>query len=146
MEDLDSKIITLLQQDGRVTNARMAKEIGVSEGTIRRRIRMLVQEEFIQTIVVLDSAKVGYSYEALIGIQVDPDKLDRVVDEIAKLEEINWVAITTGAYDVFAWSTMRSAKELGVFLTTRLGTIPGIHRTETFVNLSIKKRGYGIAM
>ena len=146
MDDLDSKIITSLQMDGRATNARLAREIGVSEGTIRRRIRRLVQEEFIQMIVVIDPTKFGYSSEALIGIQVDPDKLDQIADEIAKLEEISWVAITTGAYDVFAWSTLRSAEELGVFLTTKLGMIPGIRRTETFVNLSVKKRGYGIAM
>lgn len=146
MDDLDSKIITLLQKDGRATNASVARETGVSEGTIRRRIRRLVQEEFIQMMVVLDPAKFGYSSEALIGIQVDPDKLDQIADEIAKLKEISWVAITTGAYDVFAWSTLRSAEELGVFLATKLGTIPGIRRTETFVNLSVKKRGYGIAM
>lgn len=146
MDDLDSKIITLLQKDGRATNARVAREIGVSEGTIRRRIRRLMQEEFIKMMVVLDPTKFGYSSEALIGIQVDPDKLDQVADEIAKLEEISWVAVTTGTYDVFAWSTLRSAEELGVFLATKLGMIPGIRRTETFVNLSIKKRGYGIAM
>ena len=84
----------------------------------------------------------GYVSEALVGVQVDPDKLDEVAKHIADLSEVGWVALTTGTYDVFAWTALPSPEAMGVFLRTRLGTIPGVRRTETFVNLSVIKRGH----
>ena len=146
MDQLDTRIIVLLQGDGRASNAGIAREVGVSEGTVRRRLKRLIQEEYIRVVALLDPGKMGYTSEALIGIQVEPDKIDQVSGDMAKLEEINWVAVTTGSYDVFAWATLQSSEALGIFLRTKIGTIPGVRRTETFVTLSVKKRGYGVAI
>jgi Lrp/AsnC family transcriptional regulator for asnA, asnC and gidA len=146
MDDLDTKIIAILQEDGRASNAGIAREVGVSEGTVRRRLRRLVQEEYIRVVAMLDPGRMGYSSEALVGIQVDPDKVDTVADGLARLEEVSWVSVTTGAFDIFAWATLQSAEALGIFLRTKVGAIPGVRRTETFVNLSVKKRGYGVSL
>ena len=146
MDELDSKIIALLQEDGRASNAGIARRVGVSEGTVRRRLKRLVQEEYISVVALLDPGRMGYASEALVGVQVDPDKVDQVADDLARLDEISWVSITTGAFDIFAWATLHSAESLGIFLRTKVGTIPGVRRTETFVNLAVKKRGYGVAI
>ena len=146
MDELDTKIIALLQEDGRASNAGIARKVGVSEGTVRRRLRRLIQDEYIRVVALLDPGRMGYASEALIGVQVDPDKVDQVSEDLTQLEEVNWVAITTGAYDIFAWATLHSSESLGIFLRTKVGTIPGVRRTETFVNLSMKKRGYGVAI
>ena len=146
MDELDSKIIALLQEDGRASNAGIARKVGVSEGTVRRRLKRLIDEEYIRVVALLDPVKMGYASEALIGIQVDPDKIDQVADDISGLDEISWVAVTTGSYDVFAWATLQSSMSLGIFLRTKVGTIPGVRRTETFVNLVAKKRGYGVTI
>ena len=143
MDVLDTKIIEILQGDGRASNAGIARQVGVSEGTVRRRLKRLVQEEYIQVVALPDRAKMGYDSQALVGVQVDPDKVDQVADGLAELDEVNWVAVTTGSYDVFAWAALQSAEALGIFLRTKVGIIPGVRRTETFVNLSNKKRGYG---
>jgi Lrp/AsnC family transcriptional regulator for asnA, asnC and gidA len=145
MDELDAKIIEILQEDGRASNAGIARRVGVSEGTVRRRLKRLVQEEFIQVVALLDPSKMGYESQALVGVQVDPDKIDRVADAMAELSEISWVAVTTGSYDVFAWATLQSAEALGIFLRTKVGIIPGVRRTETFVNLD-KKRGLAVAV
>ena len=146
MDDLDTKIISLLQEDGRASNAGIAREVGVSEGTVRRRLKQLIQEEFIRVVALLDPGKMGYASEALVGVRVDPDKIDQVAERLAALEEVNWVAETTGSFDIFAWATLESSTTLGIFLRTKIGTIPGIRRTETFVNLAVKKRWYGGAV
>ena len=146
MDELDTKIIALLQEDGRTSNAGIARRVGVSEGTVRRRLKRLVQEEYIRVVALPDPTKMGYDSEALIGVQVDPDKVDRVSEDLSLLDEVNWVAVTTGQYDVFAWATMTSSEALGIFLRTKVGTIPGVRRTETFVSLANKKRGYGIVV
>ena len=144
MDELDAKIVSLLQEDGRASNAGIAREVGVSEGTVRRRLKRLVQEEYIRVVALPDPSKMGYTSEALIGVQVDPDKVDRVFEDLSSLNEINWVAVTTGQYDIFAWATLASSEALGIFLRTQVGTIPGVRRTETFVSLVSNKRGYGI--
>ena len=146
MDNLDTKIIEMLQEDGRASNAGIARHVGVSEGTVRRRLKRLIQEDFIRVSAALDPAKMGYASEALIGVQVDPDKIEQVADDLASLKEISWVSITTGTYDIFAWAAMETAETLGIFLRTKIGTIPGVRRTETFVNLSMKKRGSGVAV
>jgi Lrp/AsnC family transcriptional regulator for asnA, asnC and gidA len=146
MDELDNQIIKILQRDGRASNAGIARDVGVSEGTVRRRLKRLVQEEFIQVVALPDPTKMGLESQALIGVQVDPDKIDQVADGMSDLDEIKWVAITTGSYDIFAWSTLPSAESLGIFLRTKVGVIPGVRRTETFVNLANKKRGYGIVI
>ena len=144
MDELDTRIIEILQNDGRASNAGIARTVGVSEGTVRRRLKRLIQDEYIRVVAMTDPAKMGYVSEGLIGLQADLDKIDSVADELAKLEEVSWVTITTGAYDIFAWATLQSAEALGIFLRTRVATIPGVRRTETFVNLAVKKRGYGV--
>ena len=144
MDKLDTKIIEILQKDGRAPNAMIARDVGVSEGTVRRRLKQLVKNKYIKVVAIPDPQKMGYSSEALIGIRVDPDKVDQVCTVLNDLNETNWMAVTTGSFDIFVWVTLRSAEALGVFLRATIGTIPGVRSTETFVNLSNNSRGSGI--
>lgn len=146
MDELDRKIVSILQNNGRSSNARIARQVGVSEGTVRRRLKRLVDDEIIHVVAIPDPGKIGYGSEAIIGIRVDPDKIDSVADNLAKLTQVNWVVVTTGAYDIFAAVTTPTAEDLGVFLRTKIGTIAGVHRTETFVQLAAKKRNFGVAV
>lgn len=142
LDPLDNQIIDILRKDGRASNASIARKLNLTEGTVRRRLKRILDEDYVHVTVLMDAAKMGYVSEALVGVQVDPDKLDEVAKHIADLSEVGWVALTTGTYDVFAWTALPSPEALGVFLRTRIGTIPGVRRTETFVNLSVVKRGH----
>lgn len=146
MDELDTRIIEILQKDGRASNAGIAREVDVSEGTVRRRLKRLVMEGYIQVVALPDPAKMGLESRALIGVQIAPDKVDTVADDLNSLREISWVTMTTGSFDVFAWASLRNAEELGVFLRTKVGTIPGVRRTETFVNLGNKRHGNRIVV
>ena len=116
MDELDRKIIALLQSDGRASNAKIAREVGVSEGTVRRRLRRLVQQDVVKIVAVPNLEKLGYATTALVGLQTGPGKSDEVADAIASLDEAQYVAITTGAYDIFIWAGLESAESLGTFL------------------------------
>ncbi len=146
MDELDTRIIGILQKDGRASNASIARQVGVSEGTVRRRLKRLVQDQYIKIVAFPDPVKMGFESEAIVGVQVDPDKVDLVADKLAELKEVNWVAMTTGEFDIFIWVTVKSPEALGVFIRTKVGIVAGVRRTETFVNLSNRKRGYGIAI
>ena len=141
MDKLNKNIIEILKSDGRVPNAEIARNLGVSEGTIRRRIKIMIEEKVLNVYAIPDPKKTGYNEEALIGIQVDPNKLDQVSKSIAEHEYATWVTRTTGGFDIFTWVTVPNSKELTNFLTYFLGNLEGVNKTETFISLDVLKRG-----
>jgi Lrp/AsnC family transcriptional regulator for asnA, asnC and gidA len=142
MDELDRRIIGILQQDGRASNAKIARQLGVSEGTIRRRLKRLIEDEAIQVLALPEPSKLGYSTEAIVALQVDPGKLEDVAAELARAPETLSVSVTTGAFDVFAWVALGSPEQLHSFLLGVVGNISGVKRSETFVTLSVKKRSF----
>ena len=141
MDKLNKNIIEILKSDGRIPNAEIARNLGVSEGTIRRRIKIMIEEKVLNVYAAPDPKKTGYNEEALIGIQVDPNKLDQVGESIAEHEYATWVSRTTGGFDIFTWVTVPNSKELTNFLTYFLGNLEGVNKTETFISLDVLKRG-----
>ena len=140
MDKLDREIIGAMQLDGRASNAKIARETGVSEGTVRRRLRLLIQDDVVKVIAVPNLEELGYATTAFIGLRTAPSKSDSVAEAVANLDQAHYVAITPGAYDVFIWVGLDSVESPGTFLRTKIGQIEGIERTETFVNLTIKMR------
>jgi Lrp/AsnC family transcriptional regulator for asnA, asnC and gidA len=140
MDELDRKIIGILQVDGRASNAKIARQLEVSEGTIRRRLKRLIEDEAIQVVALPEPSKLGYNTEAIVGIQVEPGKLEGVANELVRVPETLNVSVTTGAFDIFAWVALPSPEQLHSFLLGTVGKIPGVKRSETFVTLSVKKR------
>ena len=145
MDSLDLKIVKILQLNGRAPNATIARECEVSEGTIRRRLKHLIDTEVICITGVPDPAKMGLEIEALVGVQVDPGKITSVASSLDSLNEVSWVANTTGTYDIFVWVVLETAEALGLFLRSKIGLISGIRRTETFVKLT-KMSDHGITI
>ncbi|PZC49791.1 MAG: Lrp/AsnC family transcriptional regulator, regulator for asnA, asnC and gidA [Chloroflexi bacterium] len=142
MDELDRKIIGILQQDGRASNAKIARQLGVSEGTIRRRLKRLIEDEAIQVLALPEPSKLGYGTEAIVGLQVDPGKIEDVAAALASVPEALNVSVTTGAFDLFAWVALPSSEELHSFLLAVVGNIQGVRRSETFVIMSVKKRTF----
>ncbi|MQF49158.1 Lrp/AsnC family transcriptional regulator [SAR202 cluster bacterium AC-647-N09_OGT_505m] len=142
MDELDRSIIRILQLDGRASNAKIARQLGVSEGTVRRRLKRLIEDEAIQVLALPEPSKLGYTTEAVVALQVDPGKIEDVAYALAKVPEALNVAVTTGAFDLFAWVALPSPEDLHSFLLGTVGSIPGVRRSETFVTMSVKKRTF----
>jgi len=142
MDELDRKIIGILQQDGRASNASMARGIGVSEGTIRRRLKRLIDSGAIQVLAFPEPSKLGLMTEAIVGVQVYPGKIEDVATALAQSPEALNVSVTTGAFDLFAWVALPSPEDLHSFLLRTVGSIPGVRHSETFVTMSVKKRSF----
>ena len=142
MDELDREIIGILQLDGRASNAKIARQLGVSEGTIRRRLKRLIEDEAIQVLALPEPSKLGYNTEAIVALQVDPGKIEDVAAALASAPEAMNVSITTGAFDLFAWVALPSPEDLHSFLLGTVGNIAGVRRSETFVTMSVKKRTF----
>ena len=142
-DELDRSIIEALQTDGRASHAKMARDLCVSEGTVRRRLANLLSSHIIRVVAIAEPEHLGYHTSAFIGLQVDPSKVEAVASELAGLSETEHVSITTGAYDIFMWVNLASSEALATFLHKKVGTIVGIRQTETFVSLETRKRSAG---
>ena len=101
MDSLDRTIIEILREDGRASNAKVARSLRVSEGTVRRRLSKLLQNRVIQVVAVAEPEQLGYHTSAFIGLQVDPARVETEASQLAALPETEHAAITTGSYDIF---------------------------------------------
>ncbi len=133
MDDLDLRIIEILRHDGRISNAGIARAVGVSEGTVRRRLKRLMDENLIEVRVILN---LGRKARTVVGMHVDPQSTDGVLAHVSRLNGVTFSCITTGRYDLIIWAEAENAEMLGQLITKTIGVIPGVQRTETHVVLS----------
>lgn len=144
IDELDAKLITMLQADGRQANTELARRLGVAEATVRKRIERLLRDQVIQIGAWTDPLKVGYQTYAIIEIQVDLSQIGSVARRLAMLPEIYFVGITTGSFDIFAAALFCSNEHMHEFVTQRLARVPGIQRTVTSNITRIVKRQYAV--
>ena len=146
VDDLDLKIIALLQPDGRMPFAEIASRLGVSEGTVRQRYKRLVNSGVLQVVGVADPFKTGFSTMAMIGINVSIEGsrgVDAVAKEIAGFPEVSYVVMSTGSFDRLVEVIAQNTPEFARFLTERLQRVEGVSRTETFMLLRVYKMNLG---
>jgi len=142
IDELDLKLMQELQKDGRMSHVDLAKKLGVVEGTVRKRIRNLVGNNIIKTITVPNLRKLGYNFMSFMALEVRMANLREIADNLARKPNVCYLAFVTGRYDMVAFVMTRSPEELSYFIEKEISAIPGIRRTETFVNLEILKGGW----
>jgi len=136
---VDQRIVEILQQDGRVSNSEIARRIGVTESTVRRRIERFVRDGTIFVAAFLNPLHFGYTGVAIIGLTVDPEQMDTVTEAIASFDEVRYLALSIGRYDLIAEAALRDPAALRDFLTTKLGPIPGIRSVEPHIVPTVLK-------
>ena len=144
MDKLDLKIITQLQLDGRATNAMVARSTKASEETVRRRRFRLIEQGYMHVIAVPAARRLGYRTEVIIGIRSDVERLDEVADALADLDEVTWVSISTGSFDILARVIVRTTEGLHELMLNQIYQIQGIRSVETFMVLENVKEEYGL--
>lgn len=142
IDHLDWKIIGILQKDGRTPNSEIARKLGVAEGTVRRRLERLVNEDILRIAAVTDPFKVGIGIVALMHLDVELACLESVGEKLSEMPCVRVVALTTGVHDIIVEALFPSQQDLLEFLRDQLPQIPGIRNSETSILLSILKRTY----
>lgn len=146
MDRTDIKILGLLQEDGASTNAGVARRIGVSEETVRRRIKRMTTDGEFRIVAIPDPEKVGFKCQMIMGIQVMAEAVVHVATSLAKREEITWVHYTTGSFDLMIQIMLRDMEEYNQFLGVYMRSIPGILRTEIFMVLETEKQTFRLPL
>ena len=141
LDDAAKAIIEQLQQDGRRSYAAIGKVVGLSEAAVRQRVQRLVESGVMQVVAVTDPLQLGFARQAMIGIRtVGP--LDAVADALAEIDQVDYVVITAGSYDLLVEVVCESDDRLLELINQRIRTIEGVVSTETFMYLQLRKQTY----
>jgi len=142
LSDTDVKILKALLEDARYSSRQIAKNVGVSVGTVLSRIKKMEDEGLIKGYsVILDHEKLGYQLTVVTEITVAKGKLVETEQEIAKIPNVTGVYDVTGLTDAIIIAKFKSREDLGAF-TKRLLALPYIERTNTHVVLTSVKENF----
>ncbi|WP_158889173.1 Lrp/AsnC family transcriptional regulator [Amycolatopsis anabasis] len=141
LDDLSKKIIEQLQEDGRRSYSAIGKAVGLSEAAVRQRVQRLSETGVIQIVAVTDPMQVGLFRQAMIAINVD-GPLEPVADALAEIDEIAYVIICAGRFDLLCEAICADDTRLLELISTRIRTMPGVRRAETLVYLKLRKQSY----
>ena len=141
LDEVSKAIIEQLQQDGRRSYASIGKVVGLSEAAVRQRVQRLIDSGVMQVVAVTDPLELGFARQAMVGVRVN-GPMEPVADALADLDEVDYVVITAGSYDLLAEVVCESDERLLDVLSTRIRTIEGVVSTETFMYLKLRKQTY----
>ena len=141
LDETAKQIIEQLQQDGRRSYAAIGKAVGLSEAAVRQRVQRLLETGVMQIVAVTDPLTLGFHRQTMIGIRCEGD-LERVAGHLAMLDEIDYVVITAGSFDLLDRGRLRRRRPPAG------DPVPGPRgaraspATETFVYLKLCKQTY----
>lgn len=141
LDAVSKAIIEQLQQDGRRAYASIGAAVGLSEAAVRQRVQRLIRSGVMQIVAVTDPLQVGFHRQAMIGIRAEGN-LDPVVEALGEMDEVDYVVITAGSFDVLAEVVCEDDEHLLQLLNQRIRTIPGVRSTESFVYMKLSKQTY----
>jgi Lrp/AsnC family transcriptional regulator for asnA, asnC and gidA len=141
LDDTAKRIIELLQDDGRLSYSAIAKDVGLSEAAVRHRVQKLIDSGVMQVVAVTDPLQMGFARQAMVGITVNGD-VREVAAQLATMEQLDYIVITTGRFDILAEVVAESDDELLDVISGRISALDAVMTTETFVYLRLEKQTY----
>jgi Lrp/AsnC family transcriptional regulator for asnA, asnC and gidA len=142
LDESDRKIIAALREDGRMPFAEIARRLEVSPGMVRQRYLELVESGILQVLPVTNPTLLGFNTMALIGVRVDGRRLFEAAREIAAFEEVIYLVLSTGNFDILVEVMCRDNGHLLQFISENLSAVEGVRDTESFIYLHIVKEAY----
>jgi Lrp/AsnC family transcriptional regulator for asnA, asnC and gidA len=142
LDDVDHGILAALKEDGRMPFAEIARRLDVSAGMVRQRYFDLVEKGILQVVAVTNPTLLGYNTMALVGVRVDGYRLREIAQKMATFEEVIYLVLCSGAFDVLVEVVCHDNAHLLQFLTDQLRAIKGVVHTETIIYLEIVKETY----
>lgn len=142
LDETDVKIMEILLGDARLSSRQIAKQCGVSIGTVLSRVKKMEKEGIIKGYsALLDQEKIGYELTVISEITVSKGRLLEMENEIARLPNVCCVYDVTGLIDALIVAKFKNREELSKF-TKRLLALPYVERTNTHIVLTTIKEDF----
>ena len=141
IDDVDREILKCLHEDARMHSSEIARRLGnMTARGIRKRLDRLIAEGLIAITAGAVPEKLGYPISADIAVDVEPGKTWQVAEKLLNLDEVYYVAMTTGDSDISASVVAVNMDELQTFITDKLHPIPGVRKVKTQVLTRVLKQ------
>jgi len=141
LDPVAKRIVEQLQADGRASYAAIAKAVGLSEAAVRQRVAKLLDAGVMQIVAVTNPLTLGFTRQAMIGIRAEGN-LRTVADALACIDEVDYVVITAGTFDILCEVVCEDDDHLLRLLNDAIRVVPGVRHTETLVYLNLTKQTY----
>jgi Lrp/AsnC family transcriptional regulator for asnA, asnC and gidA len=129
LDEIDTRILELLEEDARRSFTEMAEKLKVSESSIRKRVSALQKEGVIKRFTIkVDNAKLGLNTVAIVGIDVDSDKMLEIAQELCDFKEVKCVATSSGDHMIMLEVWAKNGKELNKLIAEEIGRIEGVRQ------------------
>ena len=146
LDAVDKAIVSHLARDARVSNGQIAGELGVTEGTVRARVKRMEEEKLIRITAVTNIDRFRDATLAYIWIEVErSDQTRKVADTLAAIPELGFVGVMLGRSDILAITMVRNTEHLADFVHNRINSVPGVRRSDSTLGVNFVKHDYRMA-
>ncbi|MFP4045699.1 MAG: AsnC family transcriptional regulator [Candidatus Aenigmatarchaeota archaeon] len=127
MDEKDKQIIELLRENARMPFTKIADEIGVTESTIRKRVKSLEKRGVIEGYTAeVDPGKMGYGTTAIVGLDVESEYLLKAVEDLKKVEEVKSISTSTGDHMIMMEVWAKDNSHLSEVVFNKIGGVKGV--------------------
>ncbi len=139
LDEKDLKILEILKRNARATYTEIAKEVGLSDVAVLKRVRSLEQKGVIKKYTIkIDNEKLGYKAISFTGLDVEPEKLFDVINYLSKKEYVKYLALTSGDHTIMTVIWAHDSKELSE-IHRILSSLEGVKRVCPAIILELFK-------
>ena len=127
MDELDKKILEILQKNDKTPYYEIGKILDVGSTTVHSRVKKMVENGvIIKFAAIVDPKKVGYPACKIVGLTVQPDKIEEVAEKISKFDEVTMIGTTGGDHDIVMEVIGPDERTIGRFVNEKIKTIDGV--------------------
>jgi len=130
------KLLFELTKDGSISVPTLSKKLGINASVLYSRIKRLMKKKLIKKFTVeIDDSLLGIGVKASVGINRDPKHKDEIHKTLLDIPEVVSISEVTGRFDIIIQVYAKNLEALHVIVIKKIGKIPGIQNSETFVEL-----------
>ena len=146
LDAVDRVIVEQLSRDARISNRQIAQELGVTEGTVRARVKRMEEEKLIRITAVTNIDRFRDAALAYVWIEVERSAQNQAVAaRLSEIRELGFVGVMMGRSDILAITMVRNTEHLAEFIHSRISPIEGVRRTESTLGVNFVKHDYRMA-
>lgn len=138
-DQVDRRMIRLLQKDGRMSVVDLAKTLNVSETTARTRLKRLIRKKIINVVAVSNPIKLGFEIIGNLKLTIDLKKKEQILNQLKRIGQLNYIALTTGGTDLDVEFIARSLDEFKDLIFDEIPNIDGVISLDTSLIVEIVK-------
>ncbi len=132
LDATDRRIIQHLREDGRRSYAAIARDVGLSEASVRQRVSRMLRDGAIQISAATYPTRLGF-ITAGIGIKVENGRHEEIAGIIARLPEVEFAATCLGVFDVVIDVICESREHLYEFVVEKVRALPGVREADVYL-------------